>query len=72
MARTVLQIDGMSCGHCVATLTRALRKLNGVSGVNVSLEEKRAVVEHLHDGTPTLTDMVIAVEEEGYSARISG
>ena len=72
MARTVLQIDGMSCGHCVMALTKALKGLKGVTDVNVSLDEKKAVVDHPLDGSPSVTDMINAVEEEGYSARISG
>jgi copper chaperone len=30
MERVTVQIDGMSCGHCVAAVDRALRALPGV------------------------------------------
>ena len=44
MKKTV-SIDGMSCQHCVMGVTRALSALDGVSGVSVSLEDKKATFE---------------------------
>ncbi|WP_461210743.1 heavy-metal-associated domain-containing protein [Desulfocurvus sp. DL9XJH121] len=40
-----LQVNGMSCGHCTASVTEALSKVPGVSGVDVSLEDKAATFE---------------------------
>ena len=37
-------IEGMSCGHCVATIEKALGNLFGVVKVTVSLEKKEVVV----------------------------
>lgn len=38
----VLSIEGMSCGHCVKTITDGLKQLEGVEDVKVSLQEKNA------------------------------
>ena len=35
-------IEGMSCGHCSKRVEDALKSLNGVKFVKVSLEEKKA------------------------------
>ena len=40
----VLKIEGMMCQHCVAHVTKALQAVEGVSDVNVSLDEKQATV----------------------------
>ena len=40
-----LMIEGMKCMHCVAHTKEALKKIKGVKKVDVSLEEKKAVVE---------------------------
>lgn len=40
-----LGIEGMSCMHCVKAVTNALMAVDGVSHVEVSLENKNAVVE---------------------------
>jgi len=37
-----LKIKGMSCGHCVASVTAALKKIPGVGDVAVSLEKGEA------------------------------
>lgn len=39
-----LHVEGMSCGHCVAHVEKALNDVEGVTSVEVSLEKKQAVV----------------------------
>lgn len=41
---TKINIEGMMCGHCVAHIEKALKAVNGVESVNVSLENKCAEV----------------------------
>ena len=43
MTKTIA-IDGMRCMHCVNAVTEALKAVVGVEGVEVSLENKNAVV----------------------------
>ena len=62
--KTVLQIEGMSCSHCVQHVKEALESVAGVLSAQVSLEEKSAVVEHGDD--VDLTAFKAAVEEAGY------
>lgn len=38
------KVNGMSCGHCVKTITNSLKSLAGVQDVNVSLEQKKVTV----------------------------
>ena len=58
---TTLKISGMMCPHCVAHVTEALNKIEGVKA-QVSLEEKQAVVE----GDVAAEVLVKAVEDAGY------
>ncbi|MDD5476066.1 MAG: heavy metal-associated domain-containing protein [Syntrophales bacterium] len=37
-----ITIKGMSCGHCVAAVTKALEGIEGVTDVNVDLENGEA------------------------------
>jgi copper chaperone len=64
---TTLHVEGMTCGHCVKHVTEALRKVDGVSEVDVRLGEKRAVVQHDLAAAP-LAALIAAVEEAGYEA----
>lgn len=40
----VLTIEGMMCGHCTARVEKALKAIEGVTEVTVSLQEKTATV----------------------------
>lgn len=44
MVKTIY-IEGMQCNHCKMTVEKALGKLEGVTKVEVSLEDKKAVIE---------------------------
>ena len=37
MTRTTLEIDGMTCGHCVAAVRKALQSLDGVEVEQVAI-----------------------------------
>ena len=69
MTRTTFQIDGMSCGHCVAAVDRALRAVPGVQVDEVAIGA--AVVTH--DPHQAAAEAIqAAIAEAGYSARIQG
>lgn len=57
-----IQIEGMSCGHCVAHVREALEEIRGIESVEVSLEEKCATII----GNATLEDIKEAIGEAGY------
>ncbi|WP_277251358.1 heavy metal translocating P-type ATPase [Peptoniphilus vaginalis] len=64
----ILNVEGMSCNHCVASVRKALEGLEGVREADVSLDDKKARVELDKD----LADeaLVKAVEDAGFSAKI--
>lgn len=39
---TTIKVKGMSCQHCVASVTKALSEIAGISDVQVSLEKGEA------------------------------
>lgn len=65
---TQLKIDGMTCGHCVAGVTKALQQVPGVQLASVSLADGSASVTH--DETASAEALVSAVQEEGYEAQL--
>ena len=65
MNRTTLKIDGMSCGHCVMSVRKALEAIDGVQVESVAVGT--ASVEF--DPTRASTDVIVeAVNEAGYPA----
>ena len=67
MSATTYLVDGMTCGHCVSSVTEELNAIDGVTGVEVDLESGRVVV----DGDVTPEQVEAAVQEAGYSLRSS-
>jgi copper chaperone len=66
MESITLQVDGMSCGHCVASVRRALDALDGVRVEQVEIGSASVAYD------PTRTDasrIERAVEEAGYAVR---
>jgi len=61
---TTLKVTGMTCNHCVMAVTRALKEVEGVAKVEVSLEKGEAMVS----GTAPRAALVAAIKEEGYEA----
>ncbi|EHJ02205.1 Heavy metal transport/detoxification protein [Clostridium sp. DL-VIII] len=55
-------IEGMSCEHCVAHVKEGLENLDKVTSVEVSLENKWAIVETENSDD----ELKNAIEEEGY------
>lgn len=64
-----LNVEGMSCQHCVAHVTQALEAVEGVSRVEVSLEDASAIVEF--DSAVSDEALIAAVKNAGYEASIA-
>jgi len=66
MAEEIIKIEGMSCGHCQATVEKAISSVAGVKQAKVNLEDKNATVDY----DPAATDIKTvkaAVDEAGYT-----
>lgn len=55
-------VTGMTCGHCVASVTEEVQEIQGVADVKVTLETGELVVS----GDFTDEAVRLAVEEAGY------
>lgn len=61
-----LQISDMMCEGCVSNIKNALKELEGVENVDISLEHKSADLSYNPDKTKQDT-IYKAIEEAGYS-----
>jgi len=66
MEQTRLSIDGMSCGHCVAHVRKALAALPGVHVDDVAIG---SATVHYDAGAATPEDIAKAVSSAGYTVR---
>lgn len=64
MSTSTFTVVGMSCDHCVRSVTEAVGKIDGVRSVDVELESGLVTVESETEiGTDTFVD---AVDAAGY------
>lgn len=69
MEELTLKITGMTCGHCVGQVTKALTQLDGVQIKTVKVGE--ALVDYdQREITPA--DIARAVNEVGYESKPAG
>lgn len=61
--KKTIDIQGMSCNHCVMAVKNALSEIEGISKVDVELDSNKAILEgvNLVDA-----DLIKAIEEAGY------
>jgi len=63
--KTIINIDGMSCMHCVKNVTERLNALDAIDATHVNLEQKQAVVESTQPIDPDLVTRTIT--DAGYT-----
>lgn len=65
MQTVTIKVEGMTCGGCVASVTRVLKAVPGVSDVAVTLRPGEATVafDPARTGVPTLH---AAIKDAGY------
>ena len=65
MKTEVLNVTGMTCGGCVASMKNALNALPGVANVAVSLPKKQAEVQ-FDESKLAVDQMRTALQSAGY------
>lgn len=65
MSESVFTVSGMTCGHCVSSVTEEISQLDGVQNVAVELDSGKVTVT---SAQPVAEDDVrAAVTEAGYA-----
>ncbi|MDR3074528.1 MAG: heavy-metal-associated domain-containing protein [Candidatus Methanoplasma sp.] len=67
MAKTILKIDGMSCGMCSGKVRDALKAIEGVGEVDVDLRKGTATI--IHDGASD-ESLIGAVLDAGFRSKV--
>lgn len=66
--QTSFQVEGMTCSSCVRHINTALKHIDSVEEVQVSLQEKKVTVKH-DPAKATVEKINAAISEEGYTSR---
>jgi copper chaperone len=65
MTSKIINVEGMSCDHCKMAVTKAVSELEGVSAVEVSLENKTVSVD-FEEERLSIDAIKQAIEGQGY------
>ncbi len=65
MEKVTLNVQGMSCGHCVKAVEGSVGELEGVSNVTVHLENGTVDVEYNAEAV-TLETIKETIDDQGY------
>ncbi len=65
----ILKVEGMTCGHCVGRVKKALDEASGVVEAKVDLDSGTADIRYGADADAA--SLIAVVEESGYSASTS-
>ena len=65
---TVLNVEGMSCQHCVNSINKAVGELKGVDKVSVDLKAKTVSVDYNQDlvGLDRIKEVIA---DQGYEVK---
>ncbi|MEO5315444.1 heavy metal transporter [Pseudarthrobacter sp. AG30] len=70
---TTVNISGMHCGHCVASVTEELQELEGVAAVDVSLNKDGVSVATITSAAKLDAERIdAAIAEAGYTVVAGG
>lgn len=60
-------VDGMTCGHCVASVTEEVSEIDGVQGVSVDLNVGGSSTVTVVSAQPIAAELIdAAIAEAGY------
>lgn len=65
MKNITLNVQGMSCGHCVNAIESNVGQLEGVNGVNVKLDDAQVEVT-FNESQVSLDQIKETIEDQGY------
>jgi copper chaperone CopZ len=60
-----IKVSGMSCGHCVASVTKTLEEMNNVSNVKIDLAS--GVVQYDTQGEVSIDAIKNAISKIGFT-----
>ena len=67
MTNYTVQVEGMTCSHCVNAVVKEVSLLDNVAGVSVALEPKgTSAVSFTAPQAPSAESLWAAIDEAGY------
>ncbi len=65
MSNVTLNVQGMSCGHCVKAIEGSVGQLDGINEVKVNLSEAQVEIVY-NESKVSLEKVKETIEDQGY------
>ena len=65
MKQELIKVEGITCQHCVQTITKALKSISGLSSIDVFLDNKEVSV-HFDENETNLHEITNKIAEVGF------
>ena len=65
MTQESLKVEGMTCQHCVETITEALGTIVGTNKITVDLDKKEVKIDYNEEET-NLKEISVKIVEAGF------
>jgi len=65
MEKVTLNVEGMSCNHCVNAITKAVGSMPGVTNVSVDLPGKTVAVA-FDPNVISIESIALEIDDQGY------
>tara|TARA_Y100001934_G_C12229117_1_gene714495 strand:+ start:355 stop:567 length:213 start_codon:yes stop_codon:yes gene_type:complete len=66
MKQELIKVDGMTCQHCVQTITDVVKKIPGLISINVNLDKKEVDVKFDENET-SIQEITKKIYEIGFT-----
>ena len=67
--KEVLNVDGITCEHCVKTIKEAIVNVVGIFSVQVNIEKKQVIIE-FDEKQAKPEDLIDKITEAGFGVRM--
>jgi len=65
----IIDVDGITCDHCVATIKKSIESLAGIIKVNVDIQKQQVVVE-FNESLKNSKKILEKIGEAGFEVRM--
>jgi len=65
----IIDVDGITCDHCVVTIKKAIESLSGIIKVNVDIQKQQVVVE-FNESLKNSKKILEKIGEAGFEVRM--
>jgi copper ion binding protein len=69
LMKKIIDVEGITCEHCVSTIQKAIKNLSGIIKVDVDIPKKKVIVE-FNQSLKNSEEILKKIKEAGFEIRM--